>query len=217
MRPGDPACRSGRSGSADRIASHGSVVRARRPGGGLAIAAVGFRRPARRLLDAARTAAAGAFDWLLAVSAAETLSSDIFAKTAPALRLHDAVWGGAGRVVSGTVTPLERITRLAAQDLPTFFHAALRWWIGPTHFVRPDAALPALHSAAVPACTHPTCSISGRAAASTRRPSASPVSMARYRPYRRSTGPISSTRWSASRCSCRFATTAMTCGSPIRA
>jgi FkbM family methyltransferase len=42
---------------------------------------------------------------------------------------------------------VERITRLAAQDLPTLFHAALCWWIGPTHFVRPAAALDALSSA----------------------------------------------------------------------
>lgn len=46
---------------------------------------------------------------------------------------------------------MERITRLAAQDLPTFFHAALRWWIGPAHFVRPAAALDALSMASGPA------------------------------------------------------------------
>ena len=68
----------------------------------------------------------------------------------PALRLHDAVWGGAALAVPGRQAPppkLERITRLAAQDLPTFFHAALRWWIGPTHFVRPALALEALRAA----------------------------------------------------------------------
>jgi FkbM family methyltransferase len=46
---------------------------------------------------------------------------------------------------------VERITRLAAQDLPGFFHAALRWWIGPAHFVRPAAALAALSTAEGPA------------------------------------------------------------------
>ncbi len=137
---------------------------------------------ARGALEAAASEAAAArVDWLLAVSADETLASDIFVKTAPALRLHDAVWGGAGLGVSapasqaprhaspspspslrqaqdaggreqsrpfggGSAKP-EPITRLAAQDLPTFFHAALAWWIGPSHFVRPEAALAALQSA----------------------------------------------------------------------
>jgi FkbM family methyltransferase len=101
-------------------------------------------RPARQALDTAvGKAKEHGFAWLLAVSAAETLAPDIFVKTAPALRLHDAVWGGAGSAATGR---LERITRLAAQDLPTFFHAALRWWIGPSHFVRPEAALRALQS-----------------------------------------------------------------------
>jgi FkbM family methyltransferase len=100
------------------------------------------------LRKAADAAAEGGFDWLLVVSAAETLSPDTFVKSAPALRVYDAVWGGAG-VASAEKpdAPLERITRLAAQDLPTFFHAALQWWIGPTHFVRPDATREALHRA----------------------------------------------------------------------
>jgi FkbM family methyltransferase len=100
------------------------------------------------LLAAAECAAAEGFDWLLAVPAAETLAPDIFAKMAPALRIHDAVWGGAAiAAADGSAAKLERITRLAAQDLPAFFHAALRWWIGPSHFVRPAAALAALHAA----------------------------------------------------------------------
>jgi FkbM family methyltransferase len=58
------------------------------------------------------------------------------------------VWGGAALAVSEGAAPpkLERISRLAAQDLPTFFHAALRWWIGPAHFVRPRLALETLRS-----------------------------------------------------------------------
>lgn len=88
------------------------------------------------------------FDWLLAVSAAETLAPDAFAKMQPALRVYDAVWGGAALANPGGPPPkLERITRLAAQDFPAFFHAALRWWIGPTHFVRPEAARKALRAA----------------------------------------------------------------------
>lgn len=101
------------------------------------------------LASAARLADREAFDWLLAVSDAETLSPAIFDTAAPALRLHDAVWGAAGSIsAAGDVIPLERIARLAAHDLPTFFHAALAWWIGPTHFVRPKAALQALHATA---------------------------------------------------------------------
>jgi FkbM family methyltransferase len=105
-------------------------------------------RSAREALHvAARSARDQGFVWLLAVSTAETLAPDIFVKTAPALRLHDAIWGGVGSAPTGK---LERVTRLAAQDLPTFFHAALRWWIGPSHFVRPEAALEALQSSVTP-------------------------------------------------------------------
>jgi FkbM family methyltransferase len=87
-------------------------------------------------------------DWLLVLSAAETLAPDIFVKMQPALRVYDAVWGGAALATSdGTKPKLERITRLAAQDLATFFHTALQWWIGPAHFVRPAAAQEALRAA----------------------------------------------------------------------
>jgi FkbM family methyltransferase len=98
------------------------------------------------LLDAARQAANQKFDWLLAVTSEETLAPDIFVKLHPALRVYDAVWGGAAlAALEGAPPPkLERITRLAAQDFPGFFHAALRWWIGPAHFVRPGLALDAL-------------------------------------------------------------------------
>jgi FkbM family methyltransferase len=102
------------------------------------------------LTQAGAEASAAGFDWLLAVSAAEALVPDIFVKTAPALRVHDAVWGGAA-LASGSEASckVERITRLAAQDSPAFFHAALRWWIGPSHFVRPALAAEAGHAAAM--------------------------------------------------------------------
>ncbi len=100
------------------------------------------------LAAAAEAATREGYDWLLAVTAAETLAPDIFVTTQPALRVYDAVWGGAALATNdGTRPKLERITRLAAQDLPTFFHAALRWWIGPSHFVRPADALAALRAA----------------------------------------------------------------------
>jgi FkbM family methyltransferase len=113
----------------------------------------GARSSRAALLEAAQKAAAEKFDWLLAVTTAETLAPDIFIKMQPALRIHDAVWGGAALASPEGAPPpkIERITRLAAQDLPTFFHAALQWWIGPSHFVRPVGALEALRAADTPA------------------------------------------------------------------
>ena len=103
--------------------------------------------PREALTAAADRAVAERFDWLLGVTAGESLAPDIFTKMQPALRVYDAVWGGAALAVEGGPPPkLERITRLAAQDLPTFFHAALRWWIGPSHFVKPSLAQKALRA-----------------------------------------------------------------------
>jgi FkbM family methyltransferase len=102
------------------------------------------------LAEAASLAADQGFGWLLAVGSDEIVLPDIFAKAAPALRLHDAVWGAAGVARTDGTAPLERISRLAAQDLVTFFHCALHWWIGPSHFVRPRAALEALARAPGP-------------------------------------------------------------------
>ena len=99
------------------------------------------------LQDGAAQAFETRFDWLLAVSTEETMVSDVFQKIAPALRICDAVWGGAGSEEDGSVVPLERLTRLAAQDYAAFFHLALQWWIGPTHFVRPGVAAQALATA----------------------------------------------------------------------
>jgi FkbM family methyltransferase len=116
--------------------------------GSVAILPVSGERDARRALEeAARVAEADGFAWMLALSAAEVVSADIFVKAAPALRLHDAIWGGAGVVTRDHPDPkVERASRLAAQNLVTFFHAALGWWIGPSHFVRTAAALRALQA-----------------------------------------------------------------------
>jgi len=106
-------------------------------------------RPREALREAAQSAGSAGFDWLLAVGPGETVLPDLFAKLAPALRIQDAVWGAAMVATeAGLPRKPEPITRLAAQALPTMFHAALRWWIGPTHFVRPLAALRALHAPA---------------------------------------------------------------------
>jgi FkbM family methyltransferase len=101
------------------------------------------------LREAASAALAAGCDWLLALDAAETARPDLLTLATPALPLFDAIWGGASSPAD-PAKPQQR-TRLAAQDLPTFFHAALAWWIGPSHFVRPAAALAALRDAASPA------------------------------------------------------------------
>lgn len=100
------------------------------------------------LAAAAARAQREGFDVLLAINSDETLAPDAFVKLQPPLRLHEAVWGGAALATGdGSAPKLERITRLAAQTLPAFFHAAFRWWIGRTHFVRPKAAIEALSPA----------------------------------------------------------------------
>jgi FkbM family methyltransferase len=98
---------------------------------------------------AARAAEREQFDWLLLVGPEEQIAPDIFAKATPALRLHDALWGGAG-LAKESLAPLrvEQVTRLVADDLASFLHAALAWWIGRSHFVRPALALDALTHAA---------------------------------------------------------------------
>ena len=95
-----------------------------------------------------RAAARQRFDWLLLVGEDERAAGDILAKVTPALRIYDALWGGAAIAQQGSY-PLrvEQVTRLAADDLASFFHAALAWWIGRSHFVRPALALEALAQA----------------------------------------------------------------------
>ena len=100
------------------------------------------------LAAAAEAAAADNFDTLLVLSAAETAVADLFVKAAPALRVAEALWGGAGRFdADGRHIALERITRLAEADYDRLFHLALRWWIGPAHFVPPRRAVAALGTA----------------------------------------------------------------------
>ena len=100
------------------------------------------------LAASAEAAAADGFDTLLALSATETAVADLFVKAAPALRVAEALWGGAGRFeADGRHIALERITRLAEAEYDRLFHLALRWWIGPAHFVPPQRALGALRTA----------------------------------------------------------------------
>jgi FkbM family methyltransferase len=137
-------------GDVDRLLASLSVAEQRGLGDLGAVTALpsSATASARQVLATATEAATGAgCEWLLAVSAAETLSPDIFVKTAPALRLYGAIWGGVGVISSTDPDPkVERISRLAAQDLSTFFHAALQWWMGPSHFVRTAAARQALQA-----------------------------------------------------------------------
>jgi len=104
--------------------------------------------PRAVLEGAAGRAAERGCAFLLAADARETLRPDLLDKAAPALRLHEAVWGGAGLArPDGTGEALAKASRLAAQTPAMLFHAALRWWLGRTHFVRPQAALAALGQA----------------------------------------------------------------------
>lgn len=103
--------------------------------------------PRERLAAAAQEARDRGFGWLLVLGAGEALVPDAFQKLAPALRLHDAVWGAAGVLRADGTAPIESATRLAAQDETALHHCALRWWIGESHFVRPAAALEALTGA----------------------------------------------------------------------
>jgi FkbM family methyltransferase len=139
-------------GEPDRAAA--SVMRARSVGAGdfaelLVLDPPGDGR--QRLAAAARQAVSDGIGWLLALGSGETLVPEAFQKLAPALRLHDAVWGAAGLARPDGTAPIEPITRLAAQDETAFHHCALRWWIGESHFVRAAAALAALEEAHGPA------------------------------------------------------------------
>ncbi len=139
------------AGEPDRAAA--SVMRAHSAGAGDLAEVLRLDPPGdsrERLAAAARQARSEGMGWLLALSGSETLVPDAFQKLAPALRLHDAVWGAAAVSRSDGTAPIEPITRLAAQDEAAFHHCALRWWIGESHFVRPAAALAALEGAQGP-------------------------------------------------------------------
>ena len=74
-------------------------------------------------------------------SAAETLAPDIFVKTAPALRVHDAVWGGAAAAPAITA---EGSSASRGSRRRTCRPSSMRrspGGSGRAHFVRPAAAL----------------------------------------------------------------------------
>lgn len=136
----------------DRASAIASVAAARHCGSGdfreVAVMPLSPRDDDGDPLRAAATYAVGnGFGWMLVLGEGETVVPDIFAKSAPALRLHHAVWGAAAVARPDGPPAFAPLSRLAAQDLASFFHCALRWWIGQSHFVRPAAAMQALDAA----------------------------------------------------------------------
>ncbi len=83
-------------------------------------------------------------EWICFLGPDETLSPEAFDLVSPAVQSYDAVWGGLGSA-SGKPDqwPVER-SDFSCQDTVSFFHAALHWGIGRTHFVRTDVALQAI-------------------------------------------------------------------------
>ncbi len=135
----------------DAVRAARSVAAAARHGSGdfSEVAILGATDGGEReaLACAAEEAAAGGFECLFVLSAAETAVAELFVKAAPALRVADVLWGGAGRFANGEHIALERITRLAEEEFDRFFHLALRWWIGPAHFAPPRRVLGAIERA----------------------------------------------------------------------
>lgn len=83
-------------------------------------------------------------EWICFLGPDETLSPEAFDLVSPAVQSYDAIWGGL-RAASGErdQKPVER-SDFSCQDTVSFFHAALHWGIGRTHFVRTGVALEAL-------------------------------------------------------------------------
>lgn len=115
------------------------------PFAALELLATPRERERRSVLSrAARAAIDRGGSHLLVLDSRETLRPEALTLAAPALRIFGSVWGAAGRVlIDGSPVPLERISRLAAQDWATFFHLALTWWIGSSHIIEPELALSA--------------------------------------------------------------------------
>ena len=134
------------AGDAERAARSVAAAAAHGRGGFSEIAMLAASGGGERdaLASAAEQAATAGFDRLFVLTAAETAVADLFVKAAPALRVAEALWGGAGRIADGGHVALERVTRLAEEEFDRFFHLALRWWIGPAHFAPPRRVLAAL-------------------------------------------------------------------------
>lgn len=113
----------------------------------LSIPCDGAPGPGPRLHNAGiREAIAHHADWIFFLYPGETLNPDTFIIAAPSLRLFDAVWGATGLQAEGSVAQrVVKKSRLACQSYETFFHLALNWWIGKSHFVKASVATKYLH------------------------------------------------------------------------
>jgi len=83
-------------------------------------------------------------EWICFLGPDETLSAEAFYLVAPALQSYDAVWGGLRTTNEGPDQGPVEGSGFSCQDTVSFFHAALHWGIGRTHFVRTAVALEAL-------------------------------------------------------------------------
>ena len=79
-------------------------------------------------------------EWVCFLEVDETLCQDAFELVAPSLQAYDAVWGG---ICNRDSTAARGKTDFACQDFLRFFHLALHWEIGRTHFAKTAAAIAA--------------------------------------------------------------------------
>lgn len=83
-------------------------------------------------------------EWICFLGPGEALSPGAFDLVAPAVKSYDAVWGGLHAGNDGQSQKHVEGAGFSCQDTVSFFHAALHWGIGRTHFVRTDMALEAI-------------------------------------------------------------------------
>lgn len=83
-------------------------------------------------------------EWICFLGPGETLSPEAFDLVSPAVQSYDAVWGGFHAGNGGPAREPVEGSNFSCQDTVSFFHAALHWGIGRTHFVRMDMALEAI-------------------------------------------------------------------------
>ncbi len=73
-------------------------------------------------------------EWMIVLAPGVSLSGEAFKLVAPALTLHDAIFGAAH--VLHSEEPVSRLTRLAFDTADRLPHALLNWWVPQTHMVR---------------------------------------------------------------------------------
>jgi len=81
-------------------------------------------------------------DWILWLDIGEVPRPDAFILAAPALRIHDVLWGAASLYDGDLeVEHVLRKSRLACQSYEDVFHLALNWWIGNSYFIKTALAV----------------------------------------------------------------------------